>query len=199
MVYLLLVAPLPSVLTVDFVPHVHRSMFMLLPLAYLIAYGFEKVRLLVNKTRLLIGVILFFLLLETIYFWHQYAQHSASLQSILRNDGDKEMVGYVVSKHTNYDRVIMPVFERLPIYYLYFSHNLDPALSGKFKFGIQIDAVDNVTFATDWCPTKYYPAANLSKNTLVVDMGDCEDPKGFREIKRIIRSDSTKAYKLFVP
>ncbi len=109
------------------------------------------------------------------------------------------MVGSVITKRTSYDKVIMPAFERLPIYYLYLSHNVNQNLAGKFKFGILLDTVDNVIFAGDWCPSKYYPAATLSKNTLVVDMGDCDDPRGFREIKRIIRSDSTRAYKFLVP
>ncbi len=201
MVYLLIVAPLPSVLTVDFAPHVHRSMYMLFPLTFLIAYGFEKIRILLKNDRLLIIVTLFLLLLETIYFWHQYAQHSASLQSILRNDGDKEMADYVVKNRIKYDKVIMPAFERLPVYYLYFSHNINPSLAGKFKFGVIIDEVDNIIFANDWCPTKYYPAKNLTANTLVVNNGDCEDKdsQGFREIKRTLRSDSTKAYKFLIP
>lgn len=201
MVYLLLITPLPSVLTADFVPHVHRSMFMLLPLTFLTVYGFAKARQLIRKDRILIGVMLILLIIETVYFWHMYAQHSASVQSILRNDGDKEMIGYVITKRTNYDKVIVPGFERLPIYYLYFSHNLNPNLVGKFKFGLQIDSVDTITFANDWCPTKFYPAATLSKQTLVINNGDCEDKdsQGFREIKRTIRSDSTKAYRFLVP
>ncbi len=199
MVYLLLITPLPSVLTADFVPHVHRSMFMILPLTFLTAYGFAKARLLMRKDRLLIVAMLLLLIIETVYFWHMYAQHSASLQSILRNDGDKEMTGYVITKRSKYDKVIIPGFERLPIYYLYFSHNLDPNLVGKFKFGLQIEGVDNITFANDWCPSKYFPATKLSKQTLVVDNGDCPDVSGFREIKRTIRSDSTKAYRFLVP
>ncbi|MBI3576791.1 glycosyltransferase family 39 protein [Candidatus Gottesmanbacteria bacterium] len=198
-IYLLIVSPLPSVLTVDFVPHVHRSMFMLLPLTYLIAYGFGKTRLLIKKDTILIIATIFVLLLETIYFWHQYAQHSASLQSILRNDGDKEMIGYVITKRSKYDKIIIPGFERLPIYYLYFTHNLNPNLIGKFRFGIQIDSVDNIIFANDWCPTKYFPATKLSPQTLLVNNGDCENTNGFREIKRTIRSDSTKAYKFLLP
>lgn len=201
MVYLLLVSPLPSVLTVDFVPHVHRSMFMLLPLTYLIAYGFGKIRLLLKKDALLVALTVFILFLETVYFWHMYAQHSASLQSILRNDGDKEMVGYVITKRSKYDKIIIPGFERLPIYYLYFSHNLDPKLVEKFRFGLQMDGVDNITFANDWCPSKYFPAATLPPQTLLINNGDCDDKdsQGFREIKRTIRSDSTKAYKFLVP
>lgn len=201
MVYLLLITPLPSVLTADFVPHVHRSMFMILPLTFLIAYGFAKARLLIRKDRLLIVAMLLLLIIETVYFWHMYAQHSASVQSILRNDGDKEMTGYVITQRSKYDKIIIPRFERLPIYYLYFSHNLDPNLVGKFKFGLQIDSVDTITFANDWCPTKFYPASTLSKQTLVVNNGDCEDKdsNGFQEIKRTIRSDSTKAYRFLVP
>lgn len=201
MVYLLLIAPLPSVLTADFVPHVHRSMFMLLPLTFLIVYGFAKIRMLIRHDWLLIGVLIVFLTIETIYFWHMYSVHSSSLQSVLRNDGDKEMTGYVITKRSSYDKIIIPAFERLPIYYLYFSHNVDPNLAGKFKNGLQIDQVDNITFATDWCPTKYFPAASLSKQTLVINNGDCEDKdaKGFREIKRLTRSDSTRAYVFLVP
>ncbi len=200
--YLFLITPLPAVLTVDFVPHAHRSLFLLLPLILLAALGFLKLITILPKRipRVLPALlVLLALLLESIYFWHQYSRHEASNQSVLRNVGDKEVVRYIIDHQKEYDAIIMPPFARLPIYYLYFSGNFDSKLIGKFKSQLQMDKVDNIEFFTDWCPTKLLKRSAISLNTLIVNGGDCPVPVGYRDIHSIDRSDSTRAYRLVIP
>lgn len=197
--YLLVVSPIPSALTVDFVPHVHRSMFMIIPLVILATYGLYNIWDIKYKKLRVMYIFFLLLLLEFVYFWHQYSQHSASLQSVLRNDGDRELSLYLKEQRKNYAKVIMPGFERLPIYYLFFTNNFDPSLAGKFRREVRIDKIETIEFFGDWCPSKYIKANTLSPKTLVVDNGDCETRTGYKEIALIVRRDSTRAYRLLIP
>lgn len=200
-IYLAIITPLPSVLTVDFVPHAHRSLFLLLPLLLLATSGFIKlVRSLPKRIPHVLPVllILLVLLIESIYFWHQYSRHEAANQSILRNVGDKEVVHWIIAHKGEYDKIIMPPFARLPIYYLYFTGNFNPGLIGRFTSQLQLDQVDTIEFARDWCPTKYLTTSEVSKKTLIVENGDCGGNPGFTRIELMYRADSTKSYRMMV-
>ena len=190
-VYLLIIAPIPAVLTIDFVPHAHRAILMILLLILIAAYGY--------KSLVQIRVVLIILLItELVFFWHQYSHHSASYQSRLRNDGDKELAKYIIEHDKEYERFIIPMFERLPVYYAYFSGNYNAALAGQFRNELKIDRIGKVEFFTDWCPTKYLKSEDLSPGALVVDNGDCPGVPGYQEIDTFVRRDGTRAYKLLI-
>lgn len=195
LVYLLIIAPIPAVLTVDFVPHAHRSIVMVLPLVLIASYGYLSLRSFVPRVRFFL-VLLF--ALELVYFWHQYSHHSASYQSRLRNDGDAEIARYVIAHEQEFNRIIIPMFERLPVYYAYFSGNYNAALAGQFRNELKIDRIGNVEFFTDWCPTKYVKPEELPSGTLVVDNGDCPGVDGYQEINSFVRRDGTRAYKVLL-
>ncbi len=197
-VYLLIIAPIPAVLTIDFVPHAHRSIMMILPLVLIAAYGYLSLRSLIPQYRVLPILLVFLLTLELIYFWHGYDRHSASYQSVLRNDGDKEVARYVLAHENEYERVVMPMFARLPVYYAYFSGNYSASLAGQFRNEIKIDRIGKVEFFTDWCPTKYLKPEEITTNTLIVDGGDCPGQVGYQEIDSFVRRDGTRAYKLLI-
>lgn len=198
-IYMLVITPITAAVTVDFVPHAHRSMFMIIPFILLATYGFYTIWGIRFKSVSIAFLFFPLLLFEFIYFWHQYSAHSASLQSVLRNDGDRELVLRLKEERNKYSRVIMPVFERLPIYYLYFTNNFDPSLAGKFRTELRIDSVDNIEFFRDWCPSKLIKADSLSPKTLVVDNGDCEGRRGYNDIALTMRKDSTRAYRFLIP
>ena len=107
------------------------------------------------------------------------------------------MIKYIIENRHQYAHVFAPVYERIPIYYLYYTKNLSAALIGKVRFGLQIDQVDNVQFVKDWCPSKFIPPEDRSQHLLIVDNADCEAKSGLQELKRIVRSDSTEAYRIY--
>lgn len=191
LVYLLIVAPFPAVLTIDFVPHAHRAILIILPLILIAAYGYLAIR----RFRL---VILILLILELVYFWHQYSKHEASYQSRLRNGGNRGLARYVIAHEKEYKQVIIPMFERLPLYYAYFSGNYDSSLAGQFQNEIKINRIGKVQFFADWCPTKYLKPDQLAPGTLVVDNGDCPGVDGYQEIDSFVRRDGTRAYKVLL-
>lgn len=197
--YLLMITPIPAALTVDFPPHAHRSMFMILPFLLLSAYGFSIVCTLKRKNILL---TVFFILLsgEFVYFWHQYAVHADKFQSVLRNDGDKEFSMYLKENHSHYQGIIMPGLERLPLYYLFFTDNFDASLAGKFRKGLRIDHIDNITFTGTVCPSRTLNPHHLPINTLIVDDASiCTKTKGYTELATMTRIDDTASYRLLSP
>ena len=199
MVFLLAASPVPAALTVDFTPHVHRALFMILPLVFLTSYGYSNLIRSLKHPIFLNILLIIVAVAELTYFWHNYSVHADSNQSILRNDGDKEMIRYVINNSASYDRIIFPVFERLPLYYLYFTNSYDKSLIGKFKTGLQPEKYGKVEFYNDWCPTLYFKSALLPQKTLLVDSAVCDSPGDYKKIITITRKDATNAYYLYTP
>lgn len=193
-IYLLILTPLPSAITIDFPPHVHRSMFMIIPLLLLAAYGYTILEKYIHKKTLIFLVILMFLSLESINFWHMYQNHSDAQDSLLRNDGDREIIQYVIEHRNEYDNVYMPIFERLPMYYLFYSNNFSSSVIGTFHTELRADQFDNVVFLEDWCPTKLLPQGDLPKNSLFINRNQCAFPDNVIHISTTYRKDGTGAY-----
>lgn len=200
-VYLLGISPLPAAITVDFVPHVHRAIFMVVPLVLLLSVGALNILQYIRGKYIIVasGIFVTMLALETVYFWHMYSYHADAHQGLLRNDGDREMIQTVISKRHDYDTVIVPVFERLPLYYLFYTNNFSSNIIGQFKSELRLDKVDNIQFFNDWCPTKLLDPSTIPQKTLLIDNSPCELSPGYREVLVQFRKDGTQSYRYYVP
>lgn len=195
--YLLAIMPITAALTTDFSPHAHRSMFMSLPLFLLAAFGFRTLSDGKRIKRIGIAVIGVVMIAECVYFWHQYSGISNSYQSTLRNDGDPELVKYVLAHKTEYEHVYITKFDRIPLYYLFYSNNFDRSLLGQFEPGFSIQRVDNVTFVDHNCASALVPTEALTKHILVVDNATgCDGKKELHGVSAINRKDGTSAYRI---
>lgn len=198
-IYLLLIAPLPAALTTDDVPNLHRAIFMILPLVLIATFGFSKIknfRYKIFSPYLLLGL---FLIIEFIYFFHQYFRHTASLKSFLRNDGNRELMLSLKKKENDFQKIMISTYDTLPLYYLFFNNNFDSSLAGKFRRNIEINQIGKVEFVEDRCPSRKIQIEKLHPETLIIDNGDCEGKTYLKEIELIMRKDSTEAFKLLVP
>lgn len=193
--YLLLIAAIPAALTVDDVPNIKRSTFLVIPLVILAGIGLENIIISIKKYSKLFVIfivcIALFLSLEFIFFWHQYAQHNASYKSILRNDGDKEASIYLSANRHKYEKVFAP--SSLILYYLFFNNDFN---TRTFAKGMIIKQVDNIEFvnSNDPCFVEKLDINNNVKNILYIENGDCSLPNNLSVTKLIVRKDSTKAY-----
>ncbi len=194
--YLLATTPLSAALTTDFVPHAHRSMFMILPLILLAAGGFTALWEQERYKKLIVYAAFALMAVESVYFWHQYSEVATSFQSTLRNDGDPEVVKYVLAHRKEYDHVYMTKFDRLPLYYLFYADNFDKNLTAQFEPGFSITSVDNVTFVSENCPSVLVPKEELTKKLLIVDNASCGAKEGLRGVDAINRHDGTSAYRI---
>jgi 4-amino-4-deoxy-L-arabinose transferase-like glycosyltransferase len=200
-IYLLIIAAIPAALTVDDVPNIRRSTFMLLPLVILASIGFENILVLLKnysgrfKIFLLICVVIF-LLGEFVCFWHQYSQHNSSYKSILRNDGDKEASLYLLNHKQEYRKVFAP--SNLIVYYLFYKNDFNQR---SFSLGMNVKQIDNIEFINsyDLCYVNKLVQKNTLKKVLFVENGDCDVPENLSLNKLILRKDYTKAYLLLEP
>lgn len=196
--YLLLIAPLPAALTIDDVPNIHRAILMILPLIFTAALGFAKIenfKYKIFSPYLWLGL---FLIIESIYFFHQYLRHTASFKSFLRNDGNREVILSLKKQEAKFQKIMISTYDTLPLYYLFFTNNFDPSLAGKFRRNIEINQIGKVEFIEDWCSSKKAQIDKLPAKTLIIDNGDCEGKAGLKDIELILRKDSTRAFKLLV-
>lgn len=203
--YLLFIAPLPSAITIEDVPNIHRAIFFLVPLVLFASIGLLKIVTVIKKSNSKSLFISFTILLvlgitaELIYFVHQYTVIAPSYKSYLRNDGYKELMAYIKSDDVRGKNIILPLHD-MPLYYLFSSNNFDKNLTGKFRSGIKISQIDNIQFIDNTCPSIELNRTKQSLiNTIVVDEGDCEIKDGYTILTYIIRKDSTKAFYILKP
>jgi len=197
--YLLLIAPIPAALTVDDVPNIHRSAALILPILFLATVGFENLLGLIRNRRfkvIVAGLIILLLGLESIYFWHQYSNHTASYKGIYRNGGSKELILFLKDKEIENNQIIVPSLGTLPLYYLFYNSNFDRRLVGQFKKEMVVSQIGKVIFVGNWCPSRETDLNQFEGKTILVNRPDCDVPLGFEEIGLIDRKDSTTAFKI---
>lgn len=198
--YILLTAPIASAFTYLDTPNNHRSLPMVLPLLLFLGYSIEK--LLLSKNRIIITGFAVMLMLESVFFFHNYFQHANLFESIYRNDGNKEAMVYVIDNRTKYDKVFVTNNELwLPANYLFFTNNYDKNLIGKFKMNFRLDQIDNVIFPDEKCLDKTVGMAlkqNPNGNYLIIDPEGCSvDGAVFQQIDTIKRTNSTTAFVIY--
>ncbi len=186
-VYLLLIAPIPSALTILDAPNVHRSVMMTVYLAPFIGYGVWMLfQFKIKKIPVLALVACAVLIYEGVVFTHQYGQHAALFQSLARNDGQKELVQYVLKERTKYKQVIMPVQATMPLYYLFFKNDFSNKYAGAFGFNVRIDKIDNVEFVDNGCPTELFTLKPVPKDVLFIETHTCNPNLDKYELLKLI-------------
>jgi 4-amino-4-deoxy-L-arabinose transferase-like glycosyltransferase len=197
-IVLLLVSPIPAALTYEDTPNIHRAILMVIPYVLICGLGlgfiYEKLfpKIIIQKIITVVFIIL--LSIESVYFLHQYAYHQPAHKSLFRNDGEAEMMRYVIEHRKLYDKVFMSMYFEHPIYYLFYSNQFSNISPNKIKYGFEINRLDNIEFAKSECPSNEYIPTGKEK-VLIIDGGDCKS-KNSQLIKSIQRRDSTYAYRI---
>lgn len=194
--YLLLISPIPAALTVDDSPNIHRSITMIIPLVIFIALGIHALINLFDKEsifekRAIAGTIIVVICVQFVYFFHQYAVSQTSYKSILRNDGNKELVMYIEKHRNTYKKIIVPSAFSLSAYYVFYTNNFQERKFGKF---ITVDTIDNIEFRGIDCPSYSIAKKERTKNLLVVDNALCSIREGYSKLAAITRKDGTVAF-----
>ncbi len=197
--YLLLLMPLPAALTNEDSPNLHRSMLMILPLVIMMGVGLHSLWTDSDKKirNVFIVGITFVIALEFIFFWHQYSVHQKSYKPVYRNQGEKELIQYVLKNRSKYTTIYMPLEGDMPLYYLFFTQKLDKLTKGTIQNRIRVKSIDNIQFVDDPCITDriVQKALTVGPNSLIIESGDCSEKKDMTSEIIVTRSDGTKAYK----
>lgn len=197
LLFLLLLAPLASALTLDEVPNVHRSGAESVMLIFPIAFAFHYIRKVKYGKFALAPLLLIAISIEGIYFLNQYFIQAPQAESVERYDERTDLAKWIIANHNNYDNIYV-TREIFPIYVLFYSNNFSPDLAGKFVNPLIIPQVDNIHFIDNNCPT-LVRATPKTGNIIIIDKAECKsDPdSGLVLIQNIYRSNGTLAYKLF--
>ena len=99
--WLLLIAPIPSSLTIDGYNHATRLFMMIFPLVYLAGWGFSKIK---NIYKIVVlAVLLGSLGFYQYYYWNFYREESWRWW----HTGYKQAMQYIAENKNNYSRVVM--------------------------------------------------------------------------------------------
>jgi len=198
--YLLIIAVLPSPLTIDDVPNVHRSLFLIVPLVLLISYGIDVFfRWIPRKAKILSYLcVLIICAIQLIYFLHMYYSHSNAVKSIERGDSNKEAILDVAKNSYHAQMIYMPVHDAFPIYYLFFTNNFSASLIGNLHKMLVVDHVGTTFFTITNCPSTELKPSVLKEKILVLDHTECTSNPQMTTLKTYSRHDGTTSYRLLV-
>ncbi len=182
--YLLAVAPLPAVITVDDWPNIHRAIFMLIPVVILSAMGASQFYSLIftGKTKTIIKLMavgLFVLIgVESVFGLRQYFVYAGVLSSYTRTDGHVQMAEYLAINAAKYPRIFVTGDRWLSVYYLFNQQNFNKNLIGKIGQDFTVDTLDNITFTKEKCPSheklKYFKDQSDRDTLIVIDEAGCD-------------------------
>jgi 4-amino-4-deoxy-L-arabinose transferase-like glycosyltransferase len=172
LIYILLISPIPAALTVIDVPSIHRALLTPALIIFIVIYGFNGLIKIKKYLKYILPPLIILFVLETIFIYHNYFQHFSYYNTVYRTNGNTEAVKFAIDNQKKYDAVIFTKQENwLPIFYLFYANNYDPALAKKFKYNLRIDRVQNVFFPEDECPS-----ISIAENQLNIDL-DFKDKK----------------------
>ena len=173
LVTLLLASPLAAALTTEDAPNLHRALLMSPFISIIAALGLTQI---LKFSKLLYSLFLLFLVLDFIYFSHQYLIHNQArdVLTITRNAGAKELILELSRLAPRYRQIYLtnrpdPLFTWYAFYKQPspFSFNQLLALSKnqEFVFG-------NLVFSQHRCPSEIIAEKKLS-DTLAVNAEGC--------------------------
>jgi hypothetical protein len=195
-----LVAPIPSALTLEEVPNIHRTLIMSWVWAIIFAiaaYLLVKAKLFKRYRVITVTIITVVLTVEVVYFWHAYTTLDYESNFIYRDDNKKLLANWLIQNGHNYDQIIIPNQNNLLLYYLFFKQDFSADYIGQFDLGWYIDHLDNIYPHDDVCGMAIdQKTMNATERIAVVSTEPClvSLPLTATTIETINRKNLTHAY-----
>lgn len=197
----ILIAPVVPAITMDDIPNINRAVVMFPMLEIIAGFGFLSFIKKNKYKKQFTAILAFLLLLNCMYFLHQYFYNAKTHNPWYRNNGFSKMMSYVRENYDNYDLIAMSKFQGgiypLVLFYMQYDpkqyqkegspKNKDYTGFGKFFF-IPQD-----------CPSLQAGSkVPLNKRVLYVDKGDCPMGESFKfeRYDYVYREDKTKAFRI---
>lgn len=198
---------LPTFITFDEIPNVHRTLIVLPAICVIIAYGINSfLHSKFRKTRLykVIFLLLVFLAIyEFMYFIHQYFVHANVHQPWYRGYAYKGLVEKINKYYPDYKKIVITKGVGSPYIYILFYNKYDPEkyqLQGSPR-DLDYSGFDKYYFVPIDCPlTEEKTALNSltpEENVLYVEMDKCKSElEGARLIDEVFWADGSRAFKI---
>lgn len=197
-ILILLFAPIPAALTIVETPNIHRSLQM--SPFFILLLGIPIMILIKAKHKILyLTFISIAFFVESIFFFHNYFQHASFVQAPYRNDGNKQLVEFLINSRKKYTKIYVTNREAwLPATYLLFSNDFNRKYIGNFNENFRVNMISNIYFPNSNCLEEYM-MSELSSHILYVLPNDCNvDLDRFENIHNIKKSDQTTAFGLYL-
>lgn len=199
----LLTAPVVAATTMDDVPNINRSLVISPILELISAFGLLSFARVIKSQRRIIflsscGI---FLLLNNLYFLHQYFFNAKTHNPWYRNNGFSEMMRYVKKNYDNYDLIAMSKYQGgiYPLVLFYMQYDPKIYQSEGSPKNKDYGGFGKFFFVPQDCPSlKARSKVPIDKRVLYVDKGDCIWEKSFpaKRHSYIYREDGTKAFRI---
>lgn len=197
----LLVAPVTPAITMDDVPNINRAIAMFPMLQIIAGFGFLSFIKRIKHKKQVVVLTAFLLLLNSLYFLHQYFYNAKTHKPWYRNNGFSKMMSYVKDNYDNYDLVAMSKYQGgiypLVLFYMQYDPNkYQEEGSPKNK---DYGGFGKFFFVPQDCPSiQVRSKVPTDKRILYVDRGDCIWEKTFpaKRYNYIYREDKTKAFRM---
>jgi hypothetical protein len=204
-IVLLLAAPLPSALTTEDSPNLHRTLYMIPFILIICSYGFEFLITLSKKyKKQIIYVTSFLLLANFIFYLHMYYVHNKVHKPLYRNIGAKELALTINSVQDNYDKIILTNIPDDLYPWIAFFANKDPKIFNQdaIKREKGVWTTENFVFTGLRCPSRDAFEKPETKRMLVVDAEGCATESKLKDnpnlkLEKIYRPDETEVYNLW--
>lgn len=197
----ILIAPIVPALTMDDIPNINRVVIMLPMLEIIAGFGFLSFIKNIKHKKQFTCLIAFFLLLNTLYFLHQYFYNAKTHNPWYRNNGFAGMMEIVKKTYNDYDKIVMSKYQGgiypLVLFYMKYdpkTYQLEGSPKNKDYGGF-----GKFFFVPQDCPSLQAKSKVLiDKRVLYVDKGDCPWEKSFRTKRHsyVYREDRTKAFRI---
>lgn len=197
----LLISPIVPAITMDDVPNINRAVVMFPMLNIISAVGsisFLKNFKYKKEATVLIATSL---LINGLYFLHQYFYNAKTHKPWYRNNGFSEMMSIVNKNYDKYDAIVISKFQGgiYPLVLFYSKYNPETYQKEGSLKSSDYKGFGKFIFVPQDCPSqsknKKMP---IFKNTLYIDKGDCPWGGILENIKidYVYREDGTKAFRI---
>ncbi len=203
--WLLVVAPIPSALTMEEVPNIHRTIIMIFPLAIIFAvasYFLMTAKLFKHWQIIATALIFPILFIEVIYFWHTYTTLDYESNFVYRDDSKKLLANWLANNHKTYDRIFIPKSGNYLLHYLFFKGDFSSEYIGKFGLSFIIDHIENIYPVDDVCGAAViYKTSNVNQKIVTINSEPCFTAQNvlFTTLEKIDRKNLTNAFVIQEP
>lgn len=196
---LLLLAPIPSALTTEDAPNLHRAFFMIPFISIIGAYGLEWIKSMDKKWLTRLVTIGFFL--NFVFFLHMYFVHNKVHLPLYRNIGAKELSMYLKGVQGKYDQVIITNIPDDPYPWIAYFTGKEPQSfnTDAQKRVLGVWTSENLVFTGSRCPSRDAFEKPEGK-IMVIDAEGCatesklKDRSDVKLLDRILRPDGSEVY-----
>lgn len=197
----LLTAPVVAATTMDDIPNINRVVVMFPMLEVIAGFGFFSFIKNIEHKKQFAGLIVFFLLLNSLYFLHQYFYNAKTHNPWYRNNGFSEMMAYVKKNYDNYDLIAMSKYQGgiYPLVLFYMQYDPKQYQAEGSPKNKDYGGFGKLFFVPQDCPSlQARSKVPIDKRVLYVDKGDCIWEKSFpaRRYNYVYREDGTKAFRI---